>query len=379
MSLTITSLSTEIIDIPLRRPHQFSATKMNAKPFLIIQIETNEGITGIGEGTTPGIWWSGESVETMQVVIEHYFTPLLVGKDPRKIEALLAKMDRQVEGNEFAKATVEMALYDIVGKLVNVPVYQLFGGKVRDSIPVRWALAAGSIEADIQEGREKVENKEHVNFKMKAGALSTEEDIKRVIEVSNGLQGITTTGVDPNRSWDLKITMRWMDELYEAKVDFLEQPLPTWDVKGLARLRGLAKVPIMADESASTIQDAMQLIEMEAVDIFSLKIQKSGGMSRVKTIANLAKAAGIPCFGGTSLESSIGTAACLHVYSTLTNLTEDCELFGPIWLADDIVEEPLTFINENVFVPKGPGLGVKLDMDKLAKYSRKNRAACSQS
>lgn len=370
MNTKITAISTDIVDIPLRRAHQFSAAKMNAKPLLIIQIETSEGVTGIGEGTTPGIWWGGESVETMRLVIEKYFAPLLIGEDPSYIEALLTKMDRQVLGNEFAKATVEMALYDIVGKLANVPVSQLFGGVVCDGIPVRWALAAGSIEADIAEGKDKVKKQEHHNFKMKAGAIPTVDDIKRVIEVSKGLEGVTTTGVDPNGSWDELTTLRWMDQLAEAKVDFLEQPLPKWDFAGLARLKATRKVPIMADESASTVQDALKLVEMDAVDIFSLKIHKSGGMSRVKKIAAIAEAAGIPCFGGTSLESSIGTAACLHVYSTLPNLTEDCELFGPIWMADDIVEEPVVFKNEKVYVPQKPGLGVTLDMEKIKKYRR---------
>ncbi|ARK31312.1 Muconate cycloisomerase 1 [Halalkalibacter krulwichiae] len=368
-----TAVSTDMIDIPLKRMHQFSAAKMNAKPFLLIQIDTTEGVTGIGEGTTPGIWWGGESVETMKLVIEHYFTPLLIGEDPHQIEKLLVKLDRHVLGNEFAKATVEMALYDIVGKLANVPVSHFFGGVVHDGIPVRWALAAGSIEADIQEGREKVERLEHHNFKMKAGTIPTEEDIKRVIDVSTGLNGLTTTGVDPNGSWDELTTLRWMDCLHEANVDFLEQPLPKWDFVGLSRLKSTGKVPIMADESASTIQDALTLAKMNAVDIFSLKIHKSGGMSRVKKIAAIAEAAGIPCFGGTSLESSIGTAACLHVYSTLPNLTEGCELFGPVWLADDIVKDPVVFKNEKVYVPNKPGLGVTLDLDKVDKYRRKTR------
>ncbi len=366
----MTRILTDIVDIPLKRSHQFSAAKIDAKPFLILQIETSEGITGVGEGTTPGIWWGGESVETMKIVIDQYFTPLLLHENPYDVERLLTIMDRQVFGNEFAKATVEMALYDIIGKLVNVPVHQLFGGKYSESISTRWALAVGKVDADVKEAHEKIEQNVHFHFKMKAGKLPAAKDAERAIEVAEKLRGFTTVGIDPNGSWDELTTRKWMERLYEAGIEFLEQPLPKANIEGLARLKEMAMVPIMADESASTLQEVDSLLKQNAADIISLKIHKSGGMSRVKKIAAMAEAAGVPCFGGTSLESSIGTAAALHVYSTLPNLTEGCELFGPIWLADDIVEQPLKFGDGSIFLPEGPGLGVTLDQSKLEKYRR---------
>ncbi|UCZ52749.1 muconate/chloromuconate family cycloisomerase [Bacillus shivajii] len=372
MKIKITRITADIVDIPLKRSHQFSAAKIDAKPFLILQMETNEGVIGIGEGTTPGIWWGGESVETMKLVIDQYFSPLLYDEDPRQIERILGRMDRQVFGNEFAKATVEMALYDIVGKLAGVPVYQLFGGQYYEKLPTRWALAIGKVEEDVEEAKVKMEGNVHHQFKMKAGNLPTAEDADRAIKVAEKLKGLTTVGVDPNGSWDELTTRKWMDRLYKAGIAFLEQPLPKWDIDGLARLKEMKKVPIMADESASTLSEVDQLIKREAVDIISLKVHKSGGMSRVKKIAAMAEAAGVPCFGGTSLESSIGTTAALHVYSTIPNLTEGCELFGPIWLADDIVDQPLKLSGGHIFLPEESGLGVTISQEKLNKYRRKN-------
>jgi muconate cycloisomerase len=372
MDKTIRSIKTEILDIPIKRPHQFSAEKMYAKSFVIVRIETAEGLMGIGEGTTPGIWWSGESVETMQAVIEAHFKPLLLNQDPRNMGKILALMDRQVERNQFAKATVEMALYDLIGKINAVPVHQLLGGLYQESIPVRWALATGDVEEDAAEAKEKMETESYVNFKIKAGNIPPAQDAKRTADVAYLLRGHSTVGVDPNGSWDILTATRWMDRLNEAGVEFLEQPLPYWDIDGLARLTAMSKVPVMADESASTLQEVMQLAKKKAADIISLKIHKSGGMKSVVKIAGIAEAAGISCFGGTSLESSIGTAACLHAYCTIPNLDYGSELFGPVWLADDIVKEPVKYENGRIFVPKKPGLGVELDEEKVSRYRRKN-------
>ncbi|MBE1554305.1 muconate/chloromuconate family cycloisomerase [Sporosarcina limicola] len=370
MKSTIKQLNTVIVDVPIKRPHQFSTEIVSTKSFLLIQLELKSGLIGIGEGTTPGIWWNGESVETMQLVIEHYLKPILIGQDPRNIEQILQTFDRHVRANPFAKATVEMALYDVVGKIYNAPVHQLLGGLFQDSIDVKWALATGGADGDIKEAKELVGNKQYKDFKIKAGQLKTTEDMKKAIKIANGINGISTTGIDPNGSWDRLTAARWMDRLDEAGIDFLEQPLAPIDIAGAAELASMKKVPIMADESVATVQDAQRLVQEKAANIFSLKIHKSGGMRNTLKIAAIAESAGISCFGGTSLESSIGTAACLHAYGAIRNLDYGSELFGPQWLADDLVKNPVEFKEGKINVPSGVGLGVELDEQKVEKYRR---------
>ena len=153
---SIKKLTTTIVDVPIKRPHQFSTEIVSTKSFLLIQLELENGLVGIGEGTTPGIWWNGESVETMQLVIERILDTYINRQDPRNIERLLQTFDRHVRANPFAKATVEMALYDVVGKIYNVPVHQLLGGLYQDTIDVKWALATGDADGDIQEAKELV-------------------------------------------------------------------------------------------------------------------------------------------------------------------------------------------------------------------------------
>ncbi|MBM7714108.1 muconate cycloisomerase [Bacillus thermophilus] len=367
----IKEIKTVIVDIPIKRPHQFSTEKVSTKSFVLIKLTLNNGVVGIGEGTTPGIWWSGESVETMKLVIDRYAAPLLLDEEPEYIERLLQKLNRQIRGNAFAKATVEMALFDALGKTYGVPVHQLLGGLHREKIPVRWALASGTPEGDIEEAKGHVHSGTYAHFKTKSGHDAPENDARRNIRIAEGIRGRSTIGIDPNGSWDRISTMKWMDAFFDAGIDFLEQPLPPEDIEGLARLSAMKKVPIMADESLASVQDALRLATEKAADIFSLKIHKSGGMKNTMKIAGIAEAAGISCFGGTSLESSIGTAACAHVYASIPNLNEGSELFGPDWLADDLVKNPLTTKDGFLFVPDRPGLGVELDEQKVEEYRRK--------
>lgn len=367
----IKEIKTVIVDIPIKRPHQFSTEKVSTKSFVLLKLTLSNGVVGIGEGTTPGIWWNGESVETMKLVIDRYAAPLLLDEEPGYIEKLLQKLNRQIRGNAFAKATVEMALFDALGKTYGVPVHQLLGGLRREKIPVRWALASGTPEGDIEEAKGHIHSKTYAHFKTKSGHDAPENDARRNIRIAEGIRGRSTIGIDPNGSWDRISTMKWMDAFFAAGIDFLEQPLPPEDIEGLARLSAMKKVPIMADESLASVQDALRLATEKAADIFSLKIHKSGGMKNTMKIAGIAEAAGISCFGGTSLESSIGTAACAHVYASIPNLSEGSELFGPDWLADDLVKNPLTTKDGFLFVPDCPGLGVELDEQKVEEYRRK--------
>ncbi|SDH28248.1 muconate cycloisomerase [Alteribacillus persepolensis] len=368
--VTIKNITTQILDIPIKRPHQFSAVKVSSKSFVLLKIELSNGIVGIGEGTTPGAFWNGETVETMQTIIDRYVSPLLLGQDPVLTEALLQKINRQIRNNYFAKATVEMALFDALGKWYNTPVHQLLGTLHKDKIPVRWALASGTPEGDIEEAKEYVESGTYANFKTKSGKEAPDDDAKRSIRIAEGIKSHSTIGIDPNGSWDRLTTMKWMDAFFDAGIDFLEQPLQPQDVEGMARLAAMKKVPIMADESASSVEDAMRLAKENAADIFSLKIHKAGGMKNTIKVAGIAEAAGISCFGGTSLESSIGTAACVHAFASIPNLDYGSELFGPNWLLDDPVTEPLTIKDGYIHVPDKPGLGIELDEEKAAAYTR---------
>jgi muconate cycloisomerase len=370
--LTIREVKTEILDLPIRRPHRFAFQTMNHQSHVLVRIRTEEGLEGIGEGVTAGgPWWGGESVETIKVVIDTYLAPLLTGEDAARSEYLLEKMDRVAAGNQFAKAAIEMACYDLLGKSLGVPLCDLLGGLYSESLPVAWALGAGGeTKANIAEAQEKLDANLHSRFKVKVRAVEADADVERVAQLSKALGEEARLIIDPNQSWDGVTAIRLLPRLAEAGVSLLEQPLPRWDLDGMARLVEMELVPIMADEGMYSVQDALAFAKRRAAHVFSLKTHKSGGLTRTNKTAAVAEAAGIRCYGGTTLETSVGTAASLHLYCTMPNLTEGCELFGPLLLADDIVEEPVEYRDFQVWVPRGPGLGVRLDEEKVSHYRR---------
>ncbi|KAA9155016.1 chloromuconate cycloisomerase [Amycolatopsis acidicola] len=371
MSLTITGVDTAIVDLPLRRPHRFKSMTATHQSYLLVWVRTADGITGTGESVVPGgPWWGGESVETMRGIIDAYFAAELVGGDATRVEQLMHRLDRVAAGNSFAKAAIEIALYDACGLALGVPVYRLLGGLYRDRIPVTWALGAEDADIVIAEAEEKLAAGLHSSFKLKMGASEPRADAERIVAVAKALGDKASVRVDLNAAWDEPTSTRWLPALAQAGVELVEQPVPGWNVEAMRRLAARLDIPIMADESLQSVHDAFTLCRTEAADIFSLKIHKLGGLTATKKTAAVAEAAGLPCHGGSSIESSLGTAAAAHAYAAISNVTFGCELFGPLLLAEDLVTEPVRYEEGGLRVPDGPGLGVELDLDQVGRHGR---------
>jgi muconate cycloisomerase len=371
-ALTITAVDTAIVDLPLRRAHKFKSMSTEHQSYLLARVRTADGIEGLGEAVVPGgPWWGGESVETMKVVIDAYLAPALLGQDATRVDYQMARLDRIVAHNSFAKAAVEIALFDAWGKALGVPVHQLLGGLYRESIPVTWALGAEDADIVIAEAEEKLASGEHTSFKLKMGATDPRRDLDRIVAAAKALGDRASVRIDLNAAWDEGTSMALLPLMEEAGVDLIEQPVPGWNIDAMRRLAAELRIPIMADESLRSPHDALTLCRNEAADIFSLKIHKLGGLSGTKKTAAVAEAAGLPCHGGTSIESSIGTAAAAHAYAAIPNVTFGSELFGPLLLAEDMVTEPIRYVNGELRVPMGPGLGVDLDEDQVARFTRR--------
>lgn len=367
----IDAISTALLDIPLIRPHRVAVTSIEYQSVLVVRLRTSDGVEGIGEAVVPGgPWWGGESIEGVQSLIDRYMTPLLVGREAERIPALAHLLDKTFAGARFAKAAVEMALWDARGKALDVPVVELLGGRWRDSIAVTWALGAEPAGVIVDEIEELVGSGRHRTFKLKMGAAEPADDIARIEQVAAQLAGRVGLRVDLNGSWDEWTATRWLPHLEAAGIEVVEQPLPAWNVDGMAALAERFVVPIMADESLLTPQDASRLVDARAADLFAVKVAKSGGLVAVQRIAAIAETAGIACHGGTTIETSIGTSASAQLFCALGSVSAGCELFGPLLLADDVVDVPVQYEDGNLRPPTGPGLGVSLDEAKIAKYAR---------
>ncbi|MFG1814275.1 muconate/chloromuconate family cycloisomerase [Kribbella sp. NPDC049174] len=369
--LVIDRLETVIIDVPLRRPHKFARVTMTAQPVLLAFVHTRGGVVGVGEGVVPGgPWWGGESVESMKVTLDTYVAPLLPGARVDRIEALWRDISDHVNANLYAKTAVEVALHDAWARVLGVPVHTLLGGLARTSIDVTWALGAEPEELVVEEALAKLESGEHRTFKLKMGALDPEDDTRRICAIAEKLGGSAGVRVDLNARWDLSTSKTYLPRLAAAGVELVEQPVPGEQVEALAELNALLPIPVMADESLRTPVDALRLVQLRAADVWSMKTTKVGGLRRARDIVAIAAAAGIPCHGGTSIETGIGTAASLQLACAAPGVTWGSELFGPKLFAEEILRTPLRYADGSLHLPDGPGLGVELDLDAVAALRR---------
>jgi len=259
---------------------------------------------------------------------------------------------------------------DAVGRTLGLPAVTLLGGAVRERVPVLWTLASGDPGQEIEEAERKLASRLHNTFKIKIGAQSPEADLDRLGQLTKALDGRATLIVDANQAWDETVATRCLPRLGEMGIKLVEQPVPAWNVSGLARLRARSTVPLMADECVFSVHDMLRIASAAAADVVSLKLVKHGSLLNTRKVAAVAEAAGIGLYGGCLLESSVGAAAHLHVFASLRELAWGCEHFGPQILSDDLVTEPLRFEDFHVHLPVGPGIGVVLDEDKLRHYAR---------
>ena len=368
----IEKIETTIVDLPTIRPHHLSMAVMRSQAMVIIRLFCNDGIEGIGESTTiGGISYADESPEGIKLNIDTYFNPLLVGKPATQINALMKMLDKNVSGNNFAKSGIETALLDAQGKRLGVPVSALFGGTIKNTLPVLWTLASGDTQKDIDEAHQLIKENRHHTFKLKIGAKDPEVDVAHVSAIKAAVGSSIKVTVDVNQAWSESVAKRYIQKLQDNGVDLIEQPIVKTNFEGLARLTDYFEVPIMADEAAGTVVDAFKLAKIYAASVFALKISKSGGLTNIHRQAAIAQGAGISLYGGTMLEGTIGTLASAHLFATLPNLDWGTELFGPLLLTDDIVKKRIVYKDNGMEIPQGPGLGIELDMNQIEKYKRK--------
>lgn len=367
----IESIEAILVDLPTIRAHQLAMTVMNVQTLVIVRLRCSDGAEGLGEATTiGGLSYGEESPEGIKLAIDTYLAPALLGQDASNVLAAVQRMNQVARGNTFAKSALETALLDAQGKRLGVPVSTLLGGAVRAAVPVLWTLASGDTRRDIEEAESLLAARRHDTFKLKIGRRSVAEDVAHVCAIKEALGARARVTVDVNQAWSESQAATGIARLEAAGVDLIEQPLPRAHQAGMARLAARFIVPIMADESVHSPEDAMDLARLGAADVLALKISKSGGPYEVLRTAAVGDAAGMALYGGTMLEGSIGSVAAAHAFATLPRLEWGTELFGPLLLVDDIVQQRPDYREFSMALPTAPGLGLALDEEKLKHYRR---------
>lgn len=376
--MKIIALESILVDLPTIRVHKLARQTVMQQTLVVLRLRTDSGLEGLGEATTiGGLSYGDESPESIKSALDCYIAPLVTGMDARNVNQVMAEVDRHIVGNRLAKSALETALLDVSGKALGVPVHQLLGGKQTDAMECIWGLASGDTGKDIEEVERVLSQKLHRGFKIKVGSRAIENDIEHVSRIARAVAGRGSLRIDANQAWDELTATRAIAALEAVGVTLIEQPLMKTNLEGMARLAARFDIAIMADESVSTPQDAFSYGKHHAADVIALKIAKAGGLLATKAVATISDAAGMAVYGGTMLEGTIGTVASLHAFACLPQaLPFGTELFGPLLLKDDIVQERPAYGNFTISVPNKPGLGVDIDEDKLAHFRRdKTRSA----
>ncbi len=371
MAIRVEAVETVLVDLPTIRPHVLATSTMRTQTLVLVFVRFGDGICGLGEATTiGGLSYGEESPEGVKLAIDTYIAPILIGADGSEPARLVQAIARLIVGNRFAKCAIETALFDAHAKRNGLPLSAFFGGALRDRLEVAWTLASGQTQKDIAEAERMLGERRHRIFKLKIGKRSVEEDVAHVAAIKAAVGDRASVRVDVNQAWDRNAAQRGAAMLKDAGCDLIEQPLPAHDWRGMARLCRESALPIMADEVLKGPHSAFDLASAEAADVFAVKIQQSGGLEGAKRVAAIADAANIALYGGTMLEAGVATAASAHLFATFPIIKWGTELFGPLLMTEEILEEPLEYGDFTLKVPTGAGLGVAIDADRLARFRR---------
>lgn len=365
----IDRVETFLVDLPTIRPHRLSVATMEGQTLMLVRLHMSDGIIGTGEGTTiAGLAYGPESPEGMKLTIDTYMAPVLLACDPTRIQQTMATIGMVVKGNHFARCAVETALFDAQAKRCGLPLSELLGGRVRERLPVAWTLASGETARDIAEAEEMLARRRHRVFKLKIGRHPVRQDVAHVAAIKAALGDRASVRVDVNMAWSESEAAYGLKALAEGGCDLVEQPVAA--VAALARLTARGLVPVMADELLHGPATAFDLAQARAADVFAVKIEQSGGLIAAGKVGAIADAAGISLYGGTMLEGAVSTVAAAHLFATFPSLDFGTELFGPLLLTEEILTEPLDYSDFELTVPKGPGLGIALDEERVAHFRR---------
>jgi muconate cycloisomerase len=364
---------TEIEPIPLRlpfaQPFKISQGARETLETLIVRVHTDEGIVGIGETQAWRRQGSAELLWSLVRTIKDHFEPLIAGRSPFDIGGILQTLNEALYNTLYAQAAVADALYDIAGKAVGLPVHKLLAGECRDRVRIGGLLAMKPTVGELMESAQAFYERGFRHFGLKIG-LDPRQDLANVLALRERFGDRVVLRVDANGALSYDAALALLKKLEPHDIDVAEQPIAIWDLDGLAALCRATSIPIMADESVSTDHSLLEVIRRRAATVVQTKIAKNGGMYRVWRLWTLASAAGMRIYPGNHPSTSVATAAVAQLCGAWPGpLMEGVFAVGVSGaLAADIVTEPIVPVNGEIRVPSGPGLGVELDPEAIARF-----------
>ncbi len=361
--LVVTGVTAIPISVPRKLAMVASQGTVSASEFGLVRLTTDAGVIGWGEISMS---W-GRVGRSLVHDVDRYLGPALVGANALDIQACMTRLDQAMEGAEAAKSALDNALFDLAGKALGVPAYQLLGGRSRDAVPVAWAIPWGEPDVTAERAAWAV-GEGFRTVKLKIGRPGT-IDRAAVAAVRAAVGDEVEIKVDANCAYSSAIqALRALRPLEEFRLQLLEQPLPGRDLDELALLRTRIEVPLLTDESSATLRDIGEIIRRGAADVLNIYVNEAGGLIGAAKMFAAGEAAGLSGLIGSQCELGLGTAAAAHLGVSVANLAYESDVVGPLRYPRDIVVDPPAIVRGFLYAPTGPGLGVTVDEDAVEAF-----------
>lgn len=354
--MKITAIKLGRISVPLRVPFKTALRRVDSVEDIIVEVHTDTGEIGYGEAPPTGAI-TGDTTGAIIGAITDHIRKALVGRDIDDFEDLTTALDGAVVKNSSAKAAVDMALWDLYGQKYQIPVYKLLGG-ARKKIITDITISVNSPEEMARDAVNAIK-RGYDTLKVKVGVDPT-LDVARLKAIRDAVGSAPRIRIDANQAWAPKEAVRLLNEMQESglAIELVEQPVKAHDLEGLTYVTERSYVPVLADESVFSAEDALKIVEMRAADLINIKLMKCGGLTSALKIAALAEISGMECMIGCMLEAKVSVNAAVHLACAKKVITR-VDLDGPVLCSEDPIDGGAVFNEKEITVSDALGLGIK--------------------
>ena len=361
------------LSLPMKKPVQMSGETVARADNVLVRVQSEDGVVGWGEAASAPTM-TGETVASMMAAVAH-MVPVLLKRPADDFTGAAAAMDARIYGNGGAKAAIEIALHDLVGRATGRPVHALLGAKLRCRMPVLAVVGSPDAAADVREAQERFAAGYRA-FKIKVGLGSARADAERTRSICMALKSAgeeCLVSADANQGFAVEDALHYVRALDKKTMggcglDFFEQPVDAHDLAGMARVAAENRVAIGADEGIHSRDDIVHHHDAKAAQGASLKAIKLGGLRAVLEASRLCERLGmkvnISCKTG---ESSVASAAAAHVAAVVPALAWGLTVTNP-GLAEDVAVEPLAVARGHVEISDRPGFGIEVDERRVRRW-----------
>lgn len=352
--MKITEIKLALLSAPLRVPFRTALREVSRVEDIIVELHTSDGLTGRGEAP-PTAAVTGETLGSILAAVTGHIAPAIQGIEISSLDELISRIGKSIVGNSSAKAAVEIAVWDLYAQYCNLPLYKLFGNG-RNSIETDITISVNEPEVMAEDTKDAV-SKGYGTLKIKVGE-NPELDLARLRAVRAAAPGAVIR-IDANQAWTPKQAVKILEDMQSEGLDIelVEQPVKAGDIDGLQFVTANSPVPVMADESVFSPQDALAIMQRRAADYINIKLMKCGGLANALKIVSAAEVYGVECMIGCMLEAKVSVTAAVHLACAKSIITR-VDLDGPALCSEDPVRGGAEFNGKQITLPEAAGLGI---------------------